>query len=442
MARADIFADDFSTTPWWWHGFRPPTEAPDALPRRVGTLVVGAGYAGTACALSLAEAGDDVLVLDAGALGHGASSRSGGQVSGGINVGKSPSGKPVDPGRKAALLRDAAEGFTLFESLLQRHQIRCGYHRSGRLNAFWTPVHAAGWRGRLDELNRHAASDVRLIGRDEARAELGSDFYHGAAAIGRAGHVQPAEFYGGLMGAARRAGARMHGMTPVRRVGRVPGGYAAVTDRGEVFADRIVFATNAYVAAERRGLAPDLRRGIVPVTTHMIATEEMPADLARTVLPTNRGVSESRRVINHYRLSPDGRRLLFGGRASFFPLDERRTAALLHRAMVARFPQLAGTRITNSWGGRVAITLDRLPHIGGGEGRFFALGCQGSGVTMMTYLGHALADKILAGGTGPVNSYDTGLPPHHPLYDGTPWFMPALGSWYQFQDRRDREVPR
>ena len=146
-------------------------------------------------------------------------------------------------------------------------------------------------------------------------------------------------------------------------------------------------------------------------------------------------------MISHYRLSPDGTRLLFGGRATFFPLGERRTAVLLYRAMVARFPQLAGIRITHSWGGRVAMTIDRLPHIGGGEGRYFAAGCQGSGVTMMTYLGTSLAEKILARESRPVNAYDDGLPPTHPLYDGTPWFMPALGSWYQFQDRLERSVP-
>ncbi|MFC0410356.1 NAD(P)/FAD-dependent oxidoreductase [Roseomonas elaeocarpi] len=433
-----IFTEDFSTEPWWWQGFRPPEAAGGELPARAGTLVIGAGYAGTACALRLAEAGEDVVVLEAGALGQGASTRSGGQVSGGVNVGKSASRQPIPAHRKAALLRDAAAGFTLFETLLERHGIRCGYHRTGRVNGLWSPAHAAGWAKRLPELNEHARSEARLIDRDEVRAELGTSFYHGGVAIDRAGHVQPAEFYGGLLQAAQRAGARFIGTTPVRRLTCLPAGFRAETSRGTVTADRVVFATNAYTAEVARGLEPALRRGLVPVTTHMIATEEMPEDLARTVLPTNRGVSETRRVISHYRLSPDGRRLLFGGRASFFPLEERRTAAMLHRAMVARFPQLAGLRISNSWGGRVAMTLDRLPHIGGGEGRYFVAGCQGSGVTMMTYLGHSLAEKILRGSAEPVNSYDDGLPPHHPLYDGTPWFMPALGSWYQFLDRRER----
>lgn len=436
-----IFSENFSTEPWWWQGFRPPAPGEDPLPAgAVGTLVIGAGYAGTACALRLAEAGEEVLVLEAGALGQGASTRSGGQVSGGVNVGKGPDRKPVPAHRKAALLRDAAAGFTLFESLLERHQIRCGYHRGGRINGFWTPQHAEAWRQRLPELNEHARSEAVLLGREEVAAALGSDFYHGGVHIGRAGHVQPAEFYGGLLAAARRAGARFLGGVPVRRVARIPGGFRAETARGTLTAGRVVFATNAYTGAVARGLAPDLRRGLVPVTTHMIATEELPEGLARRVLPANPGVSETRRVISHYRLSPDGRRLLFGGRASFFPLDERRTSALLHRALLARFPQLRGLRVTHGWGGRVAMTIDRLPHLGGGEGRYFVAGCQGSGVTMMTYLGHSLAEKILSGASDPVNAYDDGLPPHHPLYDGTPWFMPVLGSWYQLLDARERRA--
>lgn len=441
MPSASIFAEGFSPTPWWWEGFTPPADPPAELSTAAGTVVIGAGYAGITCALRLAEAGQDVLVLDAQALGSGASTRSGGQVSGGVNVGKSPTRRPLPQARKAALLRDAAAGFTLFEALLSRHQIRCGYHRTGRINGFWTPTHIKGWRARIEDLNRYAQAEATILTRAELRREIGSEFYHGGVSLGRAGHVQPAEFYGGLLAAARRAGARCHGETPVQGVRRVAGGYIVQTIRGSIAAERVVFATNAYVGTYTRGLAGDLRRGVVPVTTHMIATEELPEGVARSLLPTDRAISETCRVISHYRLSPNGRRLLFGSRATFFPASERHTAALLYRGMVARFPQLAGTRITHSWGGRVAMTLDHLPHIGGGEGRYFVLGCNGSGVVMMTYLGHALAEKILADAPEPVNAYDDGLPPHHPLYDGTPWFMPAVGTWFQFRDRFERRAP-
>ena len=172
----------------------------------------------------------------------------------------------------------------------------------------------------------------------------------------------------------------------------------------------------------------------------MIATEELPEDLARSLLPRNRAVSETRRVINHFRLSPNGRRLLFGGRARFFPAGERVTAAILHRAMVQRFPQLAGVRISHSWGGRVAVPFDYMPHIGQHDGIHYALGCNGSGVVMMNWLGHGIAQKILSGTSERVNAFDTGTMPTHPLFHGKPWFLPVVGTYYQARDWLDRRL--
>lgn len=150
MDAANIFAESFSAEPWWWEGFRPPADPPCELPRAVDVLVVGAGYAGVHCALTLAEHGRDVLVLDAQALGWGAASRSGGQVTGGANVGKTPGGgntlarrgtvsdAPADDPvalRRRALLLDAAAAMRHLESTIQRHGIRCGLRLSGRLTA-------------------------------------------------------------------------------------------------------------------------------------------------------------------------------------------------------------------------------------------------------------------------------------------------------------------
>lgn len=441
MARdmPSIFADGFKAEPWWWQD-APLSDGPvEALPQEAEIVVVGSGYAGTCCALRLAEGGRDVLVLDADPIGFNASSRSGGQVTGGVNVGKSLAHKPVSDARRAALLSDASKALRFFEDVIARHGIDCDYHAKGRLVGFWTPAHAESWTKRIDELNAIAGSQARLVGREEAREALGSDFYWGGVAIERAGHIQPARYHAGLVRAARGSGAAFRGRTRVLSVAPAGGGFRVETERGPVAARQVVMATNAYTGAHAYSLAPDLRRGIVPVSTQMIATEEMPADLAARILPSDRGVSESRRVIAHYRKSPDGCRLLFGGRATFFPLSVPRIATLLHRAMVRRFPEMAGVRIANAWGGKVAMTMDRLPHIGGGGGRYFVAGCQGSGITMMSYLGDSLAAKILSGDDrAPVNAYDTGLPPRHPLYDGTSWFMPAIGSWYQIQDRMER----
>jgi glycine/D-amino acid oxidase-like deaminating enzyme len=437
MAGADIFTADFRTTPWWWDGFDPPEDPPNDLPQAADVLIVGGGYAGIHCALTLAEGGRKPLVLDAERLGWGASTRSGGQVTGGVNVGKIPGGgNAVDKAatRRQAMLRDAAAGMRHLEATLQRHGIECGWHPPGRLTALWTPAHRAGWEKRLDDLNRHADAQARMIPKDAMRAEVGSDFYAGGVMIGRAGHLHPAQLYGGLLAAARKAGAKAHGGTRVDSIARVPGGWQVKTSRGALRAGTVVIATNGYT----RKLVGDLHRQVVPVTTHMIATEELPDGLARDIMPCDRAVSETRRVVNHYRLSPDGRRLLFGGRARFLPAAERVTAAILHRLMVQRFPRLAGTRVTNSWGGRVAMPFDYLPHIGQHEGIHYALGCNGSGVVMMNWLGHGVARKILSGSAEPISVFDAGPMPTHPLYHGAPWFLPAVGTYYQVRDWLDR----
>lgn len=219
---------------------------------------------------------------------------------------------------------------------------------------------------------------------------------------------------------------------------RRPGGFEVSTGRGRIAADQVVIATNGYSGP----VAGPLRRSLLPIKTHMIATEPLAPELARSLIPRNRAVAETRRVINHYRLSSDGTRLLFGGRARFHRLDNRQSARVLHGQMLARFPQLADVRLSHAWDGNIALSLDYLPHVGSDRGLHHCLACNGSGVAMMTYLGHALGRKILSGTQAPACAYDTGGLPTHPLYFGRPWFMPLIGSYYLLRDAFDRRSLR
>ena len=433
-----IFAEDFKTTPFWWEAYQPRDDAPSEVPAATGTAIIGAGYSGLSCALELASCGQSVTVLEADLPGGGASTRSGGQVTGGVNVGKSPSGRdrPGRAEREAELLSEASAAYSLFEDIIEKHQIICGYHRSGRLTLAWTPAHLRMWADKIEKLNRLTNAGLRLLTPDELRGEIASDFYFGGLLMTAAGHIHPALYYSGLLRAARARGALICSKAPVIDIQRQGSRFRVVTARGELMAEEVVIASNAYTGS----FAPGLRRGLIPVTTHMIATEELPADLAATLIPHNRAVAETRRVVNHYRMSPDGRRLLFGGRARFTRIDDRASGKILRDMMVARFPQLADAKISHSWGGRVAMTLDYLPHIGTREGIHYALGCNGSGITMMTYLGHAVARAILERRPTTRSAYGAQPLPTHPLYTGNPWFLPAVGSWYQLRDHWDRRV--
>jgi len=175
----------------------------------------------------------------------------------------------------------------------------------------------------------------------------------------------------------------------------------------------------------------------VPVGSYIIATEELSPELAASLSPKNRSFADTRRVLTYYRLSPDGKRMIFGGRAKFGFTDPVETAPLLHRFMLDRFPQLRGTKITHAWTGNVAFTMDELPHMGKFDGLHFALGCNGSGVAMMSFLGRETARKIV-GKSNRTIAFDQPEFPTSPLYHGNPWFLPLVGAWFRTADWMDR----
>jgi glycine/D-amino acid oxidase-like deaminating enzyme len=172
---------------------------------------------------------------------------------------------------------------------------------------------------------------------------------------------------------------------------------------------------------------------VLPVGSYIIATEVLPADLASSVLPTGRMVFDTRNFLAYWRLTPDGR-LAYGGRRDLDPADVVDARDFLYDQMVAVHPQLAGVRITHAWGGNVAMTLDRLPHVGRIDGAWYATGCNGSGVALNTWLGHRLAQAVCGDAPLPACSELR----HRPI----PWssarsaYLPWVGRYLSLQDAR------
>lgn len=429
-----LHAADFRTTPFWWEAARPaPPPAPEALPEAAEVVIIGGGYTGLSAALTLGRAGVAALVLDAEAIGWGASSRNGGMVSGGLKV-AGTNLKKLGPARAEALAREAAGSFPFIEELIAREGIDCAYARTGRFVAAWTPKHHAAMAGRCEWLADITGGAVRMLPAGRTSEELGSRRYHGGMVVEMAGALHPARYVRGLAQAAARAGATLRGGVRVNAIGRAGDGFRIATAAGEVRARAVLSATNGYSLG---GPNAWLARRLIPVGSYIIATEELPTETMRRLFPNGRMVSDSRRVLNYFRPDPDGIRVLWGGRASFSPTSPEAAAPVLHRMMVSVFPELAGARISHSWTGNVAFTFDFLPHIGAHDGVHFAAGCQGSGVAMQTWLGHQVALKILGRANQP-SAFD-GLPfPTLPLYAGRPWFLPIVGEWYRLRDRIDR----
>jgi glycine/D-amino acid oxidase-like deaminating enzyme len=434
MDRDAIFAPGFKTSPWWWEWAPLEPPATDPPPAAVDIAVIGGGFAGLSAALELRRGGVEVAVFEAGELGRGASSRNGGMVSGGLKLSH---GKLADMfgAERATGIVDEMEGALPFiEELIGREGIDARYRRSGRFVGAWTPKHLKALGQRADDLNKRGIP-AELIPRERQREFIGSDFYRGGLAASNTGSLHPALYHKGLVGAARKAGALLFGGTRIGGVTRQEGGFELATERGPVRAREVIAATNGYTGPA----TPWLQRRVIPIESYIIATEELPEDVAQGLSPQGRMLSDTKHILFYFRPSPDGKRMLFGGRASFRVMDERQAAQRLYRFMISIYPQLAGTRITHAWKGNVAFTFDILPHMGRHDGIHYCMGCNGSGVAMASYMGSRVALRLLGRENRPSALFDIPFPTK-PFYDGRPWFMPAVGTAYKVIDWIERRV--
>ncbi|MFT5447924.1 MAG: glycine/D-amino acid oxidase-like deaminating enzyme [Gammaproteobacteria bacterium] len=440
--RNDIFAADFCETPYWWEAASPDDAGNLNLPSSADVLVVGGGYTGLNAALELARAGRSVVVCEAHLFGHGASSRNGGAVSAGINLGKGIAGGPGEQVNRAdgvalveALMRESDAAYDLVGELISRESIDCHYQQYGRMVGAFTPAHFRKFPEQAERINRLTDAGASVISRSQLGDEMASTFYHGGLVIERAAKLHPALYLAGLRAAAVRAGAVLCAHTPVLRVDGEQGEFVVLTSKGEIRAADVVIGTNGYTG----GLTPQLCRQIVPASSHIIATEELPEALVQSLIPKGRTLSDTPRILHYYRQSPDGKRIIFGGRARFTDVGPRTRAQLLHKSMSERFPQLTDAKVTHSWTGLLAFTADSVPHVGQYRGMHYAMGCNGSGVAMMTYLGNLMGRRILRGN----DTHSAYLGRAHspvpvPGYNGNPWFLPLVGGWYRWRDRIDR----
>ncbi len=433
MSDDHLFHPDFKERPYWWEAAPPPEPTLPPLPERTDVLVVGGGYCGLNAALELRRHGVEVTVIEAERFGFGASSRNGGMVSGGLKLATSGLADVFGAERAKGLIEEAVGSLGFLEELIQREGIDCHYKRVGRFLGAHCPKAYREIESGVENFQRITGTPAEMLPRARQREEIGTDLYHGGMRTDATGGLHPALYHQGLAGAVRRAGAHLVDGTRVENIARAEGGFAVRTARGTVGAREVMVATNGYTTAA----TPWLRRRLIPLASYIIATEPIEPALMDKLVPNRRMISDSKRVLHYYRPSPDGTRILFGGRASFRQLSARTAAPRLHEFMCEVWPELRNTRITHAWNGNVAFTFDLVPHIATHEGVHYAAGCQGSGVAMASWLGNQVGLKI-AGKANRPSAFD-GLPfPTRPFYTGRPWFLPIVGNWYRFMDWMER----
>lgn len=405
-------------------------------PSRADVAIIGAGFTGLSAALALAKKGASVAVLEANTIGWGASSRNGGMVLTGLKLSAETLAKRYGMELTRRMYSTSLESIDVVEQIVREENIDCSFSRCGHLEVACKQSHFDAYARSIEVIAREFHHQLRIVPRDKLGGEIGSGIYFGGIVDETSAAVNPAQYVSGLASAALRAGAciyenaRVQSIQPNSQSGSV--GFSITTLRGNISARNVLVATSGYTSAT----TPALQKKIIPIGSFIIATERLPDRLTRELSPRNRMIFDSKHYLHYYRLTPDNR-MLFGGRAAFFPETKntiQRSAEILRRDLIEVYPQLRETKIEYAWGGTLDFCFDTMPHAGQTDGIYYALGYAGHGVAMATYLGTTLAE-VMSGGKNEI-PYAAIPFPGAPLglYSGRPWFLPFAGAYYKVLD--------
>jgi glycine/D-amino acid oxidase-like deaminating enzyme len=414
----------------------PPTDPSSHLPERVDVAVVGAGFTGLSAARTLASGGATVAVLESETIGWGASSRNGGMVLTGLKVGVNQLVAKYGRDRTRKMYAASIDSIACVEKIVSEEDIECDFSRCGHLEVACKQKHFDDYARQAEVIAKEFGHNLRVVERGQLSEEIGSALYFGGMVDEISAGVNPARYVAGLARGAQRAGAQIFEGARVQTIesesNQGAPGWRLSTSRGRLWARDVMIATSGYTGKA----TPALQKKIIPIGSYIIATDVLPEALARELSPRNRMIFDSKNYLYYYRLTPD-RRMLFGGRAAFFPETQdtiRDSADILRRGMIDVYPQLRDAKVDYVWGGTLDFAFDIMPHAGRIDGMYYALGYAGHGVAMATWQGQKMAEMI-AGGM-PDNPFVGISFPGAPLglYNGNPWFLPFAGAWYKFLD--------
>ncbi len=428
---AGHFCNESSVTyaPYWWDA-APRLETPGpALPAKADVAIVGSGFTGLSAALTLLDKGREVVVLDRGVPGYGASTRNGGQIGSGnqkFSVKRLIALRGEE--KAAALLREGTRMLDYIEHLVETEKIDCHFRRCGRFRGAMRPEHYEAMAADMEDLKRVAGVESFMVPRSEQQSEIGSTVFFGGSVLPNDASLHPALYHSGLMQRVEARGGAIIGQAGVRHIARDTDGFRLETDAGPLQCRDVLVATNGYT----ENLVDTLKRRIVTIRSALIATDELPSDLTARLMPKNRVYGNTNRVFYYFRVAPDENRIVWGGRA----VGASGARAFRHLAhdLLTVFPGLGDIAVTHAWDGQIGYTHDALPHLGRmADGIHYAVGYCGTGVSRATYFGHKIALQIVGDPDGRTAFDDLAFPafPFHPIAKRA---VPLVAAWYRFRD--------
>ena len=426
-----IFTDDFKDTPYWWERTPRPQLQSSEFPRSTNILVVGSGYTGLHAAIQTAQRGLQTLVVDAEDAGWGCSSRNGGQISTSIKPSYKELSKKYGAESAMEILKEGNNALNWVESFTRDNNIDCDFRRVGRFYGAHSAKALDTLRTKIEDTPKELGHDAYIVERPDQHTEIGSDFYHGGLVNPHHASLDPARYHQGILNCALDKGVDVVGNCKVNQIRKQGNSFIVSTSKGEISASKVIIATSGYTG----NLTPWQQKRIIPIGSYVIATEPLADGVAESLIPQERVVTDTLKLVVYYRTCPERKRVVFGGRVSLKETDPKVSAPRLRELMLQRFPQLHSAKISHSWMGFVGYTFDHMPHIGQHDGLYYSMGYCGSGISLASYLGMKVGLKALDDAEGNT-AIDNLQFPGRKYYSGNPWFLAPSIFYYRWQDKR------
>ena len=418
-------------TPLWINQFSKPdslttSKSPNA---ETDVAIVGCGYTGLCAARVLKKNGASVTVLDRNTIGWGASSRNGGMATPGLKQGIQKIYKMYGSELAHEFWNSSVDAIDLIDAIVNEHSIDCDWERNGHASLATKPSHAPRLKEYGSWLEKEFGHSQRYIPKNQIRDEIGSDAYYGALTDDISGGLHPSKYVFGLATAVANLGVQLCENTEVTKIEKNDSNnFRLISSKGDIIAKKIIIATNGYTDS----LVPKLKPLIFPVGSYIVVTEPLTKELQNIISPKKRMYYDSKRFLNYFRLTPDGR-MLWGGRNDLSTdLDLDESSIRLSKELYTIFPDLAGIPITNTWTGKLGITFDLMPHIGQTNGIYYAFGYGGHGLSIATYLGTEIG--LLLSGKKDRSPFMEISHQTMFFYRDKPWFIPFAARYFRFLD--------
>ena len=431
----NIFTNDFKSTPYWHDQVTPPALTNNPLPKDTDICIVGAGFTGLAIALHLLRAGKSVILFDAQKLGDGASGKNGGMIGPSLHkLGLDGLSSIYGANKAHAILQEGINAINYFKTFIAEEKIDCDLAMTGRFRGVNNQQELDNLERDCEKLSILKGFEYQLIQPQDVRSEIGSSHYYAGVTYGLDGGLHPQKLLIALTQKILNLGGQIFDQTQVTDIQKLGNKHQITTTKGSLIAGQVVIATNGYSKEFGKPFLSHFYNRVMPITSAMIATEPLSSDTINRLFPKRRMHGGNHRLVQYYRPSPDGKRILFGARGVDFYDRADKNGQNLKNLLNKIFPEVTDVKISHSWSGKVAYTFDHVPHLGQHDGLYYAMGYCGSGVTRSLYLAKKLSMQILGEENFQTKFHSLNFQTK-PLYNGTPWFLPFVIKWHGFLDR-------